>query len=720
MKREKVKKKYTYNLCFFILATFCLIFSIQTFGANTKNTSTKNKKNNSKSSGIPTSCLTCLNNFSPETLTFTTNEKKCPTILARCNKSTSTAKCEGIISDCFAQNCATEGSCSDEIANRALAYGCLKASSAYLPYTCASYISGLAKNQADQVQAQLDAKERAHATALKQQEAKIAADKAAAEKASADAQVKAAQAEADAKAKQAQIEAQNKLEQQKLQAQLEEQAKQAELARQKQAEIDARNNKPNVKYNNILSAVRKDISTAKTYTSKAFNILGIEKVSDSSRTNSNIPLVHVYAINSSNINAKTKSYINASKYKTEATYKCTKDTKESYIKNELSNALNVLQSSRNSLYDSIAELEAINADDETTGTISESKINTLYEVQNKLTETINTIEETINGLKTSCETRCAGISTFGFEIKETKFDENGLIVTDNDTSKDYVCKEFEESSSNDLMSLFGGSSSMFGGTNKINELTQRVTKAVLTADRAIEETEIAMASGNFTSSNTEYAVINSCIKYSLDTDQYITCITNTLGEQLSILSKYPDDTVSREDGYYTSVLNEFNNSVSVALELLKNQYPDANCATTQADNCCGDEASVGNTSEARMCSTNLATRLKKAKEKKDKKGYTNGPIELSIIKKGDDELIYIRMNNEAKTQPLTTVVSKQCKVNEKDVTCQCEERGTRLVGSGWNQQEKDTNKCLSATCYTSDDFYEITPTNFNYLCNDRK
>ncbi|MBD5405298.1 hypothetical protein HDR59_01990 [bacterium] len=714
-----MKKKYTYNLCFFILATFCLIFSIQTFGANTKN---KNKKNGSKSS-IPTSCLMCLNNFSPETLTFTVNEKKCPTILARCNKSTSTAKCEGIISDCFAQNCTTEGSCSDETANRALAYGCLKAESAYLPYTCASYISGLAKNQADQVQAQLDAKERAHATALKQQEAKIAADKAAAEKAAADAKVKAAQAEADAKAQQAQIEAQSKLEQQKLQAQLEEQAKQAELARQKQAEIDARNNKPNVKYNNTLSAVRKDISTAKTYTSKAFNLLGIEKINTSSKkSNSNAPIVHVYAISSSNINAKTKSYLNASKYKTEADYKCTKDTKESYIKNELSNALNILQSSRNTLSDSIAELEALNADDETTGTIPESKINTLYEVQNKLTETINTVESEIGGLKTSCETRCAGVSAFSFEIKEIKYDENGLIVNNDTPSNEYVCKEFEESSSNDIMSLFGGSSSSFGGTNQqINDLTQRVTKAVLATDRALEETEIAMASGNFTSSNTEYAVINSCIKYSLDTDQYITCITNTLGEQLSILSKYPDDTVSREDSIYQTVLKEFNNSVSVALELLRNQYPDAKCAGEGEGigTCCGNTAEIGGTDDARICSTNLATRLKKAKEKKTKKGYTNGTISIY----GSVDELYIEKNNGEDTQLLTDFVAERCGAAD-EITCICTSWEKTSYGTSWNPVIEDTDVCKSATCKITNNkktiSRKITSTNANTLCEKDK
>lgn len=716
MKREKLKKKYTYKLCFSILATFCLIFSIQTFGANTKN---KNKKNGSKSSGIPTNCLACLNNFSPETLTFTTNEKKCPTILAKCNKSTSTAKCEGIISDCFAQNCTTEGSCSDEISNRALAYGCLKASSAYLPYTCASYISGLAKNQADQVQAKLDAKERAHETTLKQQEAKIAAEKTAAEKAAADAKVKAAQAEADAKAKQAQIEAQSKLEQQKLQAQLEEQAKQAELARQKQAQIDARNNKPNVKYNNILSTVRKDISTAKTYTSKAFNILGIEKVGDSSKTNSNIPLVHVYAISSSNINAKTKSYINASKYKTEATYKCTKDTKESYIKNELSNALKVLQSSRNTLSDSIAELEAINADDETTGTIPETKINTLYEVQNKLTETINTLEPEIGRLKTSCETRCAGVSTFSLDMTEIKYDENGLIVNDDKPSNNYECKELEQSSSNDLMSLFGGSSSMFGGTNQINELTKRVTKAVLTADRAIEETEIAMASGNFTSSNTEYAVINSCIKYSLDTDQYITCITNTLGEQLSILSRYPDDSISRDD-YYNNVLSEFNNSVSVALELLNNQYPDAKCEQG-SDKCCTTSISnnvyISGTSDARQCSTQLAIRLKKAKDKKNKKvGYTNGPITMYL---DTNKVIYVQLNNSAESQTLESFVTAECDDDLTGLQCDCVQEGVNYTGMPWNMTTRANGICERAICNKGGDkTYTITPTTINTLCKN--
>lgn len=687
MKREKLKKFYTQIVEFSLLAITCLCISTHIFAAPAKS---KNQKK-----GIPANCLTCLNDFSPETLTFTTRAEKCPSTLARCNKSTSTAKCEGIINDCFAVNCTVEGSCADEIANRSLAYGCLKSNGAYLPYTCASYISSLARNKADEVQATLDAKERAHETALKQQEAKIAADKAAADKAAADAKVKAAQAEADAKAKQAQIEAQNKLEQQKLQAQLEEQAKQAELARQKQAEIDARNNKPNVKYNNILNAVKKDIATAKNHTSKAFNILGIEKFNSSKQKNTldkTPQIVTVYAISSTGADAKAKSYINASKYKTTTDFICTKDTKESYVKTELLNALNVLTSSRDTLMDSISELEAINADDEVSGTISDDKINTLYEVQNKLTETINTIESETNELKTSCETRCAGVSAFSFTTSEIKLDENGLIV-DEQTNSNYSCKDFETSSnSNDIIGILsGGISSPFASNinQQIADLTKRVTKAVLTADRALVETEIAAATGNFGSTTANYAIINSCIKYTLDTEQYINCIKSTLGEQLQVLSQYPDEAVYRDENY-DYVLGEFNKSVYVALELLNSStyISKAQCdESIKGDNsnhkCCKEDITnsfnqrerlATNTTTARQCSTDLANRLNKALKNKENNGATSSYI-IDI----QPAFITIQTPTGISTVNASEFIEKYCSKYKEKATIECSTSNTMTM-----------------------------------------
>lgn len=714
-------------------AILCLPFAMQTIAA-TPIIAAK-KKSQSK---IPATCLTCLNNFSPETLTFTINEKKCPAILARCNKSTSTAKCEDIINDCFEANCNASGSCADEISNRSLAYGCLKAEGIYLPYTCTSYILSLAKNKASEVQTAIETAERAHENALKQQEAKIAAEKAAAEKAAADAKVKAAQAEAEAKAKQAQIEAQNKLDQQKLQAQLEEQAKQAELEREKQAKLEARNNKPNVKYNNILSAVKKDIANAKAHTSKAFNLLGIEKV-DSSKQSSAFggtqQVVTVYGITGNSANAKAKSYINASKYKTTTDYVCTKDTKESFIKSELLNALNILTASRDTLMVSVSELEALNADDEVSGKVSDDKINTLYEVQNKLTETINTIESETNNLKTSCETRCAGVSAFSFAVSETKFDENGLIVEDK-SSDNYSCKDFEDSGSTDILSLLGGGTSSFGtNTNqKIADLTKRVTKAVLSADRALVETEIATATGNFSSaSNTDYAVINSCLKSMLDTDKYISCITTTLGEQLQILSKYPTEDIQREE-YYNTVLREFNKSASVALELLNSQYPDAKCdnplTTEVIENnvkikepigCCATKGlyytSIGNLADARACSTYLAQRLKKTK----KKDITiSGNIRFMCVNNCYDSGINVHDMTQSRIYDFATWLSSKC-TNVPDtqinnIKCLTQETQPYWDDYTRHQYDKPTGTCKMVQFTINTNTHTLSLDNISGIC----
>lgn len=618
---KNIKK---YNLYILTLAITCLSFSIQTFAQKRKSTKKKT---------ISTACLTCLNSFSSETLTFTVNAAKCPSILAKCNKSNLTSKCEDYIYECYDANCATDGACSDEMSNRGLLFGCLKAENQFLPYQCASYISGFAKSFANQEQAKLDAAERAHEQQLKQQEAQIEAEKRAAEEAAANAKAKAAEAEQQAKIKAAEIEKQTQLELEELKYQKEQEAKDAEIARQKKAAEEARNNKPNVKYNNIISAVKKDITTAKTYTSKAYNLLGITKTTDTQKNSVlgfSPQIVEVYGLNVES-SAKSKSLVNGSKYKTTANFKCTKDTKESYVKNELKNALNTLTKSRETLSTSIGELEALNADDETTGTISDDKINNLYELQNKLSETINTIETEMSELTTSCETRCKGMSSFSTSSNETKFDDKGLII-ENSSDGDYSCSDFDSSSSTDITSvLLGGStmSSIVGGVGQqVAELTRRVTRAVLSADRALEETEIAAISGNYSNSSTNYAVINSCIQYSLDIEQYTSCIKNVMSSQLTILSRYNDDTIGRDENYNT-VLNEFKKSAKVALDLVNsdNYINKAQCEDDSPEkNGCEKESnniSINNSTEARTYAINLSSRLSKAAKSKNNTNSNN-------------------------------------------------------------------------------------------------
>ncbi len=583
------------------------------------------KKQKQTKSTLTPACIACLNLFSPDTLTFTSRADSCPNILARCMTSTSTSQCEGIINECFAYNCQEEGSCANETANRNLAYGCLKAEGSILPYKCSSYIAALSKNYADQVKAKNTAKEQAYQAQLKQQQAQIAAQEAAAKQAEADAKVKAAQAEAQAQAELAKIEAENKLKLQQQEAELAQKAKDAELARQQKAAADARNNKPNVKYNNILAEVKKDISSAKTYTTKAFNMLGITKTNEQQANGTFFgfpaPIVEVYAI-SIDGSAKSQAMLNGSRYKETTNFKCTKDVKESYIKNELNNAYNVLLQSRDKLSSSITELENLNVD--AVESISTDKINSLYALLNKENETINSLEMELAALNTTCETRCAGISSSMTSSSELQFDENGLIIEDSG-NVDYKCDEFNnESSSNTNMTNFLTMGkldiqSVVGGIGqKVTDLTKRVLTAVLNTDRLLEELNISASTGSVAASNMNYAVINSCTQYIMDIEQYTTCIKNVMSSQLSLLAQHQN---SQKTQYYNTLLSEFAKSINTALDLVNSDtYRDvAKCDNNDTSSPgCGatyDAMSAMDMDTARKYALNLSSRLSKAANK---------------------------------------------------------------------------------------------------------
>ena len=556
-------KKTIETLVFFLLLGF--------LGINVNAAVTKKKKTSSKTKTPSAACLSCLNAFSPETLTFTMTPEQCIKIVSNCDKTNRTARCESAIQECIQYNCTNTGSCSDEIANRALFYGCLKAENQFLPYQCASYISGYASSKASEVKAELEAQQQANERAIAQQEAAIKQAEAAAQKAAADAKVKAAEAEANAKAKQAQIEQETELKKQQQQYELEQQKALYNLELQAKQEAEKRNSKPNVKYNNLLSQVKKDISTAKTYSSKAYNLLGIKKTTDNQSQENALffppQIITMDAIYASN-DPKTLSLVNGSKYKTSQNFVCTKDTKESYIKNELNNIYNTLKKSRDNLSTGISELETLNADDETLNKIDEAKITTLYQAQNKLTEVMQTTETYMNELTTSCETRCegfAGISSGSTSSGILKYDEDGNIIDDKPSSdnSEYTCKDFdEESNSNDIIALISGSSTsmtdLVGGIGKkVSDLTKRVTRAVLEVDKLLDETEIAVQSGKYDTNNLEYPAIDSCIQYMvLDIAQYTQCVANVLGQQLLALSKNKNS---------PQIQSELNSSISKIL-----------------------------------------------------------------------------------------------------------------------------------------------------------
>ena len=563
-------KKYN-NIKFFIIAVICgsVAFSVSSSAAK--------KKKKKSTSTVTNACVACLNSFDPETLKFSIDEEKCTKRVAKCFKSNLSNQCEGIIQDCIQYNCTTAGSCADENGNRSLFAGCLRAVNQVLPYQCSSYIAGYASSKAQEVKALADSQDRAL------QEKKLAADNAAAaaEKAKADAEVKAKQIVEEAETKRKQIEAENQIKLKQEEAKLAEQAKEAELARQKKAELEAKNNKPNVKYSNLLNAVKQDISTAKTYTNKAYNLLGITKTDKSTTSNQGSAIffapqiVEISGIIASG-DAKTKSLVNASRYKTTQNFVCTKNTKENIIRNELNNVYNTIKKSRDNLSNGISEIEAANADEDTVGTILESKVDTLYAAQNKLTEIMEVIENHTSELKTSCETRCEGMSAISpsqssISASPIEFDENGNIIeekkkTDNN---EYSCKDFENessSSSTGFAALFSGSTSstadIFGGIGKkVTELTKRNTLAVLETDKLLDEALIAAQNGKFGETNSDYPAIDSCVQYMvLDIASYTNCISNVLGQQLTTLSKNKNN---------QSVITELNSSINTVLKTIQ-------------------------------------------------------------------------------------------------------------------------------------------------------
>ena len=652
------KKKHYLGLNMLLIAVICGSFAV-----SSNSQAAKKKKKSSSSSTVTNACVACLNSFSAEKLDFTIDPEKCPKRLAKCFKSSQANKCEGIIQDCIAANC-TSGACSNEIGNRSLFAGCLKAVNQVLPYQCASYIAGYASSKA---QEELS-KAQAQTAMIEQKKLEVQRAEQDAKKAQAQAEEKAKLAQADAEVKKKQIEEDNKIKLEQEKAKLEQQAKDAELARQKREAQEAKNNKPKVKYNNLLNEVKQSITSAKTYTTKAYNLLGITKTNDKQTNGSVIffpPQIITVSSVTAGTDAKSRSLVNSSRYKTEQNFVCTKDTKENFIKNELNNVYNTIKKSRDKLETGIAEIEATNADDEATGTISESKVNTLYQAQNKLTEIMETVDGYITKLKTNCETRCEGMSSMSTaslssSYSPIEYDENGNIIEDKpkEDTNAYSCKELEEeatSDKNDIATLLsgskGGTSTMLGGIGKkVTELTKRNTEAVLFTDRLLDETLIAVQSGKFDGTSSDYPAIDSCTQYMvLDIAQYTNCASNVLGQQLTALS------VNKEN---ENIKEELNSSIKKIIKTL--QSP--NYADTLENNTyiyCNEKQSLFNEdkdngdyipnnfepstltdyNDFHTCVLSITNALNKAKKSKTETGKFNFQIATAEDNDGNQKII---------------------------------------------------------------------------------
>ena len=245
----------------------------------------------------------------------------------------------------------------------------------------------------------------------------------------------------------------------------------------------------------------------------------------------------------------------------------------------------------------------------------------------------------MSDMKTSCETRCKGMSTINTNTKVSshiEFDENGNIIEDktDDSSNTYSCKDFDNdsSSSMDFSALLSGKKSamsdMFGGVGKkVSDLTFRVTEAVVETDKALEETNIAIQGGKFGSGNSEYPAIDSCVQYMvLDIASYTNCVSNVLGQQLLALSKNKTNSTIRR---------ELNSSIKTVKTTIKSpnytQYvknENLYCSN-KAGNTVENETTESNLNDFEdfnNCILSITNALNKVKDKKDKTGQFNFQI----------------------------------------------------------------------------------------------
>jgi hypothetical protein len=507
-----------------------------------------------------------------EQMAFTgANADRCPKQVGNCFKTNVSGRCDGAISDCIAENCRAPGSCSDEMSNRNLFGGCLQAVNQVMPYQCSTMIAGRAASKAQEVKAAIATQQQQAEIQKVQAESQAASERARAEQAAAEAQVRAQQEQAASSERIRQMELQAESQKQIQAAQLAQQAEEARIAREKQEAAEKRANKPGVKYASVVGAARQEISSARTYANNLFSMLGIVKTTETQASGNAMffppQIIDADPIRISGADAKTKSFLNSSKYAKSVSFKCTRNVRESFARTELANIVSALAKARDSLGSQIAAIETANADDENMGVIGDDKITTLYQIQNKITESLNTAESSMGQLTTSCETRCEGMNMMAStSYQPVQFDAKGNIVESDSSSGSYSCPEIENSGGFDMMAMMSGTAnadSMLGGTaRKAMEITSRVTRAAVEIDRSLDATEIAIGSGNFADADeTELTQINACLQFTItDPNKYVDCAKQVIGQQFAYLSQHPKDASLQENllQSFVSILDTLN------------------------------------------------------------------------------------------------------------------------------------------------------------------
>lgn len=599
-------------------------------------------------------CNTCMVDFSASSLRFTKNRAKCERAMTQCAGGKSN-KCEPVISQCIEDYCQAENACSDAATNRRTLVGCLKTEGAYLPFQCADMVSARAGDKARQVQTFMAEKRRTYELQSQQNQAKIAAEQAAAAKADADAKARMEQeriaaeerkAEADRRAA-AELEAQRFQQQQAAEAATAERARQAEKQAKEEAKQALVETKPNVYYNQLMSRVKSDLGKLKTQTQKVFSTLGVSQIKsadyDPEKYRGSImsfppAVVEVDPMDiewngaDDGTDNKLKFLKQGTKYADRTYFRCAKDAGESTIRSELLSVNSGLGNMRSSLMEGITKLESMAADDGAPD-VDEGRINKLYEVYNLLGSSMAKMEDNMGALKTGCPTRCNGMGNMMMQsssaklIPEIKYDSKGNIIKQeavapkSGAAGDYNCPELTNSATatDPMMAMMGGGAfdmnAVLGGVGQqVMDLTKRVLKAAVDADKIVEETSVYLSVNN-TLATKDGSSINACTNVLItDAAQYVACSTQILNKQLMAYQK--------EKSPNTSAKEKLNESVVAILRQINTPTYTSRtpCSRKAMLLCCDDNEKtkiqpssgtqiIDTPEDGIECITNLTTRL---------------------------------------------------------------------------------------------------------------
>jgi hypothetical protein len=207
-------------------------------------------------------------------------------------------------------------------------------------------------------------------------------------------------------------------------------------------------------------------------------------------------------------------------------------------------------------------------------------------------------------------------------IAEIKYDSKGNLIKQDvgaaksGTSGDYNCPEIsgQAAATDPMMAMMGGGgfdmSAMLGGVGQqVTDLTKRVLKAAVDADKIIEETSIYLST-NGTMATKDGSGIDACTKVAItDTAQYVACSKSILNRLLLVYQNAKGDAaVEKAKENLKKNAGEIINTLN-AYSTINTTCP----ANLQDKNCCGESTVIiiDTKEKALTCVLNITTRLNK-------------------------------------------------------------------------------------------------------------